>query len=178
MKNYWNGDLFYKVVEFAMKKHNGQTIMLTKMPYIGHVFEVFGECINCCNQEKLDVDYNYLMIVALLHDTLEDTSCTYDEISNTFGQSVANGVLALTKNSKLSYTERLIDSLDRILLEQKEVSLVKLADRIVNLQEKPTEWNLEKLKSYKKDSELILQKLGGVSKILSQRLKEKINTYL
>lgn len=177
MKTCWDGDLFYKTVEFAMKKHNGQTIMLSKMPYIGHVFEVFGESVMGCIKEDIKVDWNLLMQVALLHDVLEDTNCTYEELDGVFGHEVATGVLALTKNENLPYQKRLDDSIDRICLQQKEISIIKLADRIVNLQEKPTEWNAEKLLSYKNDAIKILKRLGHASKYLSQRLEEKIEQY-
>lgn len=174
----WDADLFYKTVEFVMKQHDGQKIMLSKMPYIGHLFEVFGECVNGCFSEKILIDYNFLMQVSLLHDVLEDTNCTYKELKNHFGHEIANGVLALTKNQTLPYELRLKDSLNRILKQPKEVALVKLADRIVNLQEKPLEWNKEKLKHYQKDAVLILETLGNFSKFLSSRLNDKIQTYL
>ena len=177
MNKYWNGDLFYKVVEFAMKKHDGQKIMLSKMPYIGHVFEVFGECVAACLEENISVKWDYLMMVAMLHDTLEDTDCTIQEIVDFFGVDVANGVKALTKDEKLPYQERIQDSLNRIILEGQEVALIKMADRIVNLQEKPTEWDSRKLAQYKEDSLKILNTFGHNSKILSERLKLKIEKY-
>ena len=102
--------------------------MLSQMPYIGHVFEVFGECINACLDDNLKVDWNYLMQVSLLHDTLEDTNCTYQELCSNFNEEIANGVLALTKDEKLPYDLRLQDSINRIKLERIETCLIKLFD--------------------------------------------------
>lgn len=177
MKEFWNADLFYKVVEFAMKKHDGQIRMMSNMPYIGHVFEVFGECTKACLQEEIDVDWNYLMMVALLHDTLEDTDCSYSEISAMFGKPVADGVMALTKNTSLDYEKQIEESLTRIVKQPKEVSLIKMADRIVNMQDTPVEWSHTKRKQYKIDAVKILNTLGKNSKILSFRLQDKINKY-
>ncbi len=178
MNNYWNGDLFYKTIEFAQKKHEGQKIMLSQMPYIGHVFEVFGECVSGCLEDNANINWDYLMQVALLHDTLEDTNCTYNELCITFNKEIADGVSALTKNTDLPYNLRIQDSLRRIKLCKPEIALIKLADRIVNLQEKPIQWDNNKLINYKQDAELILEEIGYVSKTLSYRLQQKIENYL
>lgn len=55
--------------------------------------------------------------------------------------------------------------------------MVKLADRITNLQPPPHYWSREKIQNYKKEAELILEHLGTSNKYLADRLKEKIDGY-
>jgi (p)ppGpp synthase/HD superfamily hydrolase len=71
------------------------------------------------------------MQVAILHDTIEDTDATYDDLSDKFGSRVADGVLALTKDSTLpSKSAKMADSLQRIEAQPIEIAIVKLCDRI------------------------------------------------
>ena len=72
--------------------------------------------------------------IALLHDTVEDTATTPDELTTQFGHDIAEGVVALTKNTALPKSEAMPDSLRRIKTLRKEVWAVKLGDRISNLQ--------------------------------------------
>ena len=51
--------------------------------------------------EEFDLDF--AVQVALLHDIIEDTATTYDELAEHFGSKVADGVLALTKNKLSSH---------------------------------------------------------------------------
>jgi len=72
-----------------------------------------------------------LVLCAPLHDTIEDTPCTHDEITKEFGAEVTNGVLALSKNKNLpSKDEQMRDSIDRIKKQPQEIWMVKLTDRI------------------------------------------------
>ena len=80
------------------------------------------------------------VVCALLHDTVEDTPTPLDEIAAKFGNDVAAGVSALTKNDKLPKPEQMADSLRRIREQPPEIAVVKLADRITNLSEPPHYW--------------------------------------
>ena len=115
---------------------------------------------------------------SLLHDVLEDTLITYQEIEDKFGFQVAQGVLALSKNNKIeSKRDQLIDSLNRIKQQPKEIWMVKLADRITNLSPPPFYWNNEKIQSYKEDANLIYNYLYKSNTFLSERLKNRIQAY-
>jgi guanosine-3',5'-bis(diphosphate) 3'-pyrophosphohydrolase len=78
--------------------------------------------------------------VALLHDTLEDTNTTPDELSQIFGEEITQGVMSLTKDEFLPKEQQMDDCLRRIILQPKEIWAVKLADRITNLQPPPSHW--------------------------------------
>ncbi|MEM6807553.1 MAG: HD domain-containing protein, partial [Bacteroidota bacterium] len=111
-------------------------------------------------------------------DTIEDTDTSYEEVEESFGSDVAQAVSALSKDKQLpTKSEQMEDSLDRILRLSKEVAIVKLADRISNLQGPPYHWSKEKAAAYREEAILIHEKLGQSNFYLAQRLKEKIKAY-
>ncbi|MDR2352677.1 MAG: bifunctional (p)ppGpp synthetase/guanosine-3',5'-bis(diphosphate) 3'-pyrophosphohydrolase, partial [Deltaproteobacteria bacterium] len=116
---------------------------------------------------------------AILHDTVEDTKVTIEDVVRNFGESVARGVLALTKNNNLPKELRMEDSLRRIKAEPAEIWLVKIADRICNLTpELPFHfWNREKCLSYAKEGEQILETLKGASPIMDTILSDRIDLW-
>ena len=69
------------------------------------------------------------------------------------------------------------DSLERIGKQPKEVWMVKLADRITNLQPPPKHWNKEKIANYRHEAQLILEALKEGSAGLALRLERKILDY-
>jgi guanosine-3',5'-bis(diphosphate) 3'-pyrophosphohydrolase len=115
--------------------------------------------------------------VALLHDTIEDISTTYDEIKNVFGANIADAVQALTKNEDLPKGHQTLDSLTRIKKLSHEVWAVKLADRITNLQIPPSNWSNQKRKKYQEEAWLIWNELKNSNNYLAIRLKDKIAEY-
>jgi (p)ppGpp synthase/HD superfamily hydrolase len=114
---------------------------------------------------------------ALLHDVIEDGGVTYRQIRSSFGEAVARGVRALSKNEKLAKKLQLKDSLRRIRLEPPEVWMVKLADRISNLRPPPRFWTGDRIASYRKDALRICEAMKEASPALSDRLMAKIDAY-
>ena len=95
-----------------------------------------------------------------------------------FGQSVADGVLALSKNNGIEdRLEKMLESLKRIKEQPKEIWAVKLADRITNLYQPPYYWNDEKKLMYIQEANFILKELRDGNKYLAGRLKIKIDEY-
>ena len=87
-------------------------------------------------------------------------------------------MLALSKDKNFpSKVEQMKDSIERIRKQPKEVWMVKLSDRITNLQSPPKHWDKEKIKKYRNESILILEKLGEANQYLAERLKKKIAEY-
>lgn len=169
---------YQKTIIFATLKHleKGQTIPETEIPYVVHLSNVAMEILIAYQNTK-DFNIEFAIQVALLHDTLEDTNTTFEELQSEFGIEVANGVLALTKNDDLPKHMKMLDSLNRIKLLPKEVWSVKLADRITNLQKPPHKWDNSKKIEYKKEAESILEILKGANEYLEKRLLEKISEY-
>jgi guanosine-3',5'-bis(diphosphate) 3'-pyrophosphohydrolase len=163
-------------LRFAAQAHDGQLLPGTDMPYLVHVASVATEVIVAGFHTPV-FDTTFAAQVALLHDTMEDTGCTFKDIQMAFGLEIANAVLALTKFSNLPKAERIPDSLQRIRQMQKEVWAVKLADRISNLDAPPLEWDYAKRRRYMDGAVFILESLRGGNDYLSKRLEQKIRDY-
>ena len=134
------------------------------------------EIIACLDIEK-DHDGVLAVQCALLHDVIEDTDITHAKIEKAFGEGIAQGVLALTKDASIAKEHRMQDSLQRIKQQPHEVWMVKLADRITNLAPPPHYWDKEKKVRYMEESIEIHKTLYEASKYLSQRLATKIIEY-
>ncbi len=170
--------LYQQAIKFAAAKHaeKNQTIPGTNLPYVVHLSNVAMEVLMAANEPE-EFDLKFAIQMALLHDTLEDTNTTFDELKKEFSLKIADGVLALTKNSEVAKEERMMDSLSRIKKMPKEVWIVKLADRITNLQAPPAHWSLEKIQKYQKQAIQIFRELRGANIYLEKRIQEKINEY-
>lgn len=170
-------DLYQKAMKFAGEKHSNQKVPGTKANYLLHISNVAMEVLMAYNI-KPSFDLDFAIQVAILHDTIEDTTADFEEIKNEFNEEIAVAVQALTKNEKLtSKEERMKDSLSRINELRKEVGLVKLADRITNLQTPPEHWSKAKSLKYWEEAKLIVDKLKGKNSYLQKRLDRKIEEY-
>ncbi|MET0241825.1 MAG: HD domain-containing protein [Flavitalea sp.] len=169
---------YQKATLFATGKHHAKNQQLpgTDLPYLVHLSNVAMEILIAGPSSEY-FDSEFAVQLALLHDTLEDTDTTYEELKSEFGIEVADGVAALTKNEALPKSEKMNDSLKRIRLQPKEVWAVKLADRITNMQKPPEYWTGEKRKEYQKEAQQLLEKLSGGNPYLETRLKIQIGNY-
>lgn len=183
-KNYvmnWSPDIYLKAWQFASRAHRGQTYGGPEpglhIEYINHIGSVAMEIVHSIGS---DPNYDTVLAIqcALLHDTLEDTDTTYEELAELFGEDTARGVSALTKNKAWpSKREQMQDSLARIRKEPAEVWMVKMADRISNLAAPPYYWDRYKVAAYRQEALLIHQTLREGHEGLAQRLLQKIEDY-
>ncbi len=124
-------DLIKKAYVFSAKAHQGQT-RRSGEPYLTHPMEVAG----ILSQMKLDVPS---IATALLHDTVEDTVATLEEVEQLFGPEIRNLVDGVTKLSKIQFTtsqERQAENFRKMIMAMAKdirVILVKLADRVHNM---------------------------------------------
>jgi len=170
--------VYQEAIKFATYRHleKNQKVTGTNLPYVVHLSNVAMEIFMAAlNTENFNL--GFAVQVALLHDTIEDTLTTYEEILEHFGLDIANAVMALTKDDQLPKEDRTLDSLIRIKKLPPEIWAVKLADRITNLQPPPTEWNQQKRIKYQEEASLILNELKYGNGYLSKRLNEKIEDY-
>ena len=120
-----------KAYVYAVRMHGSQT-RASGDPYFAHPVEVAG----ILTEYRLDTAS---IITALLHDVIEDTSATRQDIENLFGAEVAELVEGVTKLSKLELTAdyaRQAENLRKFILaisKDVRVLLVKLADRLHNM---------------------------------------------
>ncbi len=124
-------DALNRAYVFAMKKHGAQ-LRASGDPYYSHPVEVAG----ILTQFKLDCAS---VIAGLLHDTVEDTDTTVEEIRGLFGDQVAQLVDGLTKLAMIeqkSTDKKQAENFRKLLLAMSEdirVLLIKLADRLHNM---------------------------------------------
>ncbi len=176
MSNNWSQDGYSKAYRFAAQAHRGQTLPGTNLPYIVHLSLVSMEVIAALHAEP-ERDGDLAVTCALLHDVIEDTDITYGEIEATFGERVAQGVLALSKDKRLDKSQQMTDCLRRVRQQPPEIWMVKLADRISNLAPPPDHWRAEKRAQYREEAIQIHRALHRASPFLSVRLLEKIEAY-
>lgn len=172
----WNQDIYIKTLIFAATAHGSQKVPGTELPYLTHVTLVTMEVIAALSHDE-NLDGDLAVQCALLHDVIEDTDITFQQVVDTFGPAVADGVLALTKNEAMDKLSAMQDSLERIRKQPREVWLVKLADRITNLQPPPHYWTVEKKIAYRQEAQVIHDALNEASPYLAARLREKIDAY-
>lgn len=170
----WNQDLFKKTLDFAAVAHGEQKVPGKPYSYVVHLVKVATEVL-CVADGTFDVDL--AMQCALLHDSVEDAGVKPETLRAEFGERVAAGVQALTKDDAVPKPERMADSLRRIRLQPREVWMVKLADRITNLEPAPAHWTAEKKEKYRAEAKEIHAALAGAQAGLAARLLQKISEY-
>ncbi len=112
--------------------HHGPQLRKSGEPYIIHPIAV-AEIIN-----ELELDQDSI-IAALLHDCIEDTDSTHDEIARLFGAQVADLVEGVTKLTRMQYTSREDEQMENLrkmfmaMAKDVRVILIKLCDRLHNM---------------------------------------------
>ena len=172
----WQAERVTQALRFAAVAHTGQQVPGTDLPYLLHLTQVMSEVAAALQLEPAD-DGELSLLCAVLHDCVEDTEVTVEEVASRFGDAVAAGVAALSKDPSLPKAERMADSLRRIRDEPMAVWKVKLADRITNLQRPPAHWSRDKATRYRHEAQQILDALGDASPRLAHRLRTRIDAY-
>ncbi len=175
----WNQDMYIRAWNFASRFHKRQFVPGSDIPYINHIGAVAMEVVAAVVDQGDEVqDPDLAIQCALLHDTIEDTEATFELLASEFGEEVAAGASALTKNDALpTKEEKMGDSLERIQAQPREIWMVKMADRITNLQPPPRHWNKEKIRRYREEAIWILESLKSANRLLATRLEKKIEAY-
>lgn len=123
--------LILKACHFAEKAHQDQ-LRKSGEPYYSHVFQTG------VNLAMLKMDASTIA-AGIMHDVLEDTAVTSDEMKNEFGEHITKLVEGVTKLGKLRYTgaERHVESLRKFFIAMADdirVVVIKLCDRLHNIQ--------------------------------------------
>lgn len=155
-------EYFQTAINFAATWHAEQKRKYTGLPYLTHLVDV--ACL--CSQVGLD---SSTVQAALLHDVLEDTEATYDEVRSHFGVVVADRVLALTDCGKSVGNRAARKAVDRARLASSpfEVQSIKLADLIDNTRS-IVQFDPDFAKVYLKEKRALLDVLDGGHPILRE----------
>jgi len=117
---------FHDAIIFAALKHKNQVRKKTDIPYIAHIMEVMQILFeNNCSEE--------IIIAGILHDTLEDTDTTPEEIRKLFGSEILAIVQSETEDKSLSWHERKAKTIDHLFSASIETKLVCCADKLSNI---------------------------------------------
>ena len=119
--------MLFRAIEFAARAHAGQYRKQTKIPYIVHPLAVCQMLIEAgCRDE--------VVVAAVLHDTIEDTSVTLDDIESEFGNTVAELVLAATEPARPAAWEiRKQHTIDSLRSLSRDALYLICADKLHNI---------------------------------------------
>lgn len=163
---------FIEAASFAAKRHRRQKRKgADGEPYINHPLEVANLLANVGKVEDSDV-----LIAALLHDTIEDTGTTGEEITALFGEKVCRMVLEVTDDKSLPKAERKQMQIEHAPHLSDGAKLVKLGDKISNITDivnnPPQDWSLERKREYIAWGEKVVAGLRGINPELEKRFDE------
>jgi len=137
-----------QAVAFAADKHRNQRRKDAQAsPYINHPIALANVLANEGGVQDVTV-----LCVAVLHDTIEDTETTADELRALIGEQVASVVLEVTDDKLLEKSVRKQRQIEHAPHSSPQAQLVKLADKISNLRDilasPPTDWSSERKQAY------------------------------
>ena len=140
--------VFVKAVAFAADKHRTQRRKdADASPYINHPIALANVLAN-----EGGVTDVVVLSAAVLHDTIEDTNTTAEELTAIFGAKITATVLDVTDDKSLDKHDRKQRQIEHAPHISKEAKLVKLADKICNLRDilaaPPADWSPERKQGY------------------------------
>jgi guanosine-3',5'-bis(diphosphate) 3'-pyrophosphohydrolase len=161
--------LVLAALQFAAHKHRDQRRKgVNASPYINHPIAVAHMLWTVGK-----VRDSATLAAALLHDTIEDTSTSPEELRGQFGEVVAAVVEEVTDVNWLKRASRKRIQVARAGRASKRAKLVKLADKICNLQDilatPPADWSLERKRQYFDWAKSVVDEVRGVNEALTRR---------
>ncbi|SAK48027.1 metal dependent phosphohydrolase [Caballeronia fortuita] len=151
-----------RAIAFAADKHRDQRRKdANASPYINHPIALANVLAN-----EGGIDDERVLIAAILHDTIEDTDTTYDELEQCFGEEIARIVVEVTDDKSLPKEERKRAQIEHAAHISHRAKLVKLADKICNLRDilvtPPSTWSDERKREYFDWAKRVVDQLRGV----------------
>jgi guanosine-3',5'-bis(diphosphate) 3'-pyrophosphohydrolase len=164
--------LVLKTIRFAAEKHNDQRRKDSKSsPYINHPIQV-AEMLWTMGEVREDA----LLVASILHDTLEDTATSPEEIRTQFGEEVLALVLEVTDDKSLPQQVRKQHQIESAPHKTRNAKLLKLADKICNVRDlidsPPRSWSLGRKREYLLWTEKVVAGLRGASARLESHYDE------
>lgn len=150
-----------QALAFAATKHRDQRRKdAAASPYINHPIALANVLAN-----EAGIDDERVLIAAILHDTVEDTETTEQELAREFGQEVAGIVLEVSDDKTLPVAERKRLQIEHAAALSRRAKLVKLADKICNLRDvannPPTGWPVTRKREYFDWAKAVVDNLRG-----------------
>lgn len=158
--------LILRAAAFAARKHRDQRRKdIEASPYINHPLELARLLA-----EVGGITDAATLCAALLHDTIEDTDATREELARDFGDEIGALVAEVTDDKSLPKQERKRRQVEHAATLSDKAKLVKLADKISNLTDvaksPPADWSLERRREYFDWAKSVIDRLRGVDATL------------
>jgi guanosine-3',5'-bis(diphosphate) 3'-pyrophosphohydrolase len=150
-----------RAAAFAAERHRDQRRKgKDASPYINHPLGLANLLAgDCCERDATT------LMAALLHDTVEDTGTSIEEIEQVFGREVAQVVLEVTDDKSLPKAERKRLQIEHAANLSRPAKLVKLADKICNLRDisssAPADWSLQRVREYFDWAKQVVDRMRG-----------------
>jgi len=163
-----------KAVEFTAEKHRDQKRKnVEASPYINHPIQV-AEMISTVG----GIDDLAVLMAAILHDTVEDTETTFDEIDNAFGPEVRDLVAEVTDDTTLDKAERKRLQIEHTAHMSDRAKLIKLADKTCNVrdvaQSPPKDWDMARRVGYLEWASRVVDGCRGTNAAMERYFDETL----
>lgn len=161
-------EIVLRAAAFAAEKHRNQRRKDAEAsPYINHPIQLAYILV------QAEIADPVVLAAALLHDTIEDTNTTLDELEIIFGYEIANIVAECTDDKRQSKLERKRAQIDHAAGLSDKAKLVKLADKIANVSDingaPPAGWSLERKREYFDWAKEVVDRMRGANITLERR---------
>jgi (p)ppGpp synthase/HD superfamily hydrolase len=161
--------LIARAADFAAQRHVEQRRKgAAREPYINHLAEVAALLA-----DATDGNDPVLVAAGYLHDTLEDTETSYEELATLFGADVADLVAEVTDDKSLPKAERKRQQVETAADKSARARLLKIADKTSNLRaltaSPPADWDRERIAEYPEWAAQVVDRCRGLNRRLEQQ---------
>lgn len=162
----------FEALNFSAQKHRNQHRKgMEASPYINHPIGVAHVLV-----KDGVVEDETTLIAALLHDTIEDTDATEEEVEEKFGKEIAELVMEVTDDKRLEKQKRKDLQVKHAPLLSRRAKMIKIADKVCNirdiLERPPRDWSLERKQEYLDWSRRVVDGCRGCNEKLERRFDE------
>jgi len=168
----YNTGIILKALAFAAYKHRDQRRKdVNASPYINHPIALADVL---CNEGGITDET--VLCAALLHDTVEDTKTTPEELTEKFGKIISGIVMEVTDDKKNDKAERKRLQIEHATYASYQAKLVKLADKISNLRDivscPPDGWDIQRKQEYFDWAKKVIDQVRGTNTVLEKIFDE------
>jgi GTP diphosphokinase / guanosine-3',5'-bis(diphosphate) 3'-diphosphatase len=156
-----NFNLIIKAIVFAAEKHKFQRRKgFSRIPYINHPLKV-AQILSDCGEED-----EKLIIASILHDVIEDTDASLDDIIHNFGKEICDIILEVTDDKKIPSSLRKKLQIKSAPGLSENAKKLKIADKICNIRDivnYPLFWSTRRKRNYLEWAQKVVAGCSGVN---------------